>query len=488
MPFASFPDNFAMYDVTPVENLFLLEYLPHAPGDFVRVYLYGLMRCRHPAKDDGLEEMAGALGMTREQVLSAFRYWERQGLVTGLSDNPPTFQYLDVRSTLLAAAREESDAYAYGDFNRRLQAMFAEPLESRHYAQAMEWAEDLGLTADVVLILVKSQTELLTLKNGGKPRSLAYAFKALSQEAMRWAEKGVRTVEAAEIEAQKSLPPYRAARLVLDELNLRRNPTAAEIALSRKWLETWNLTDTDIRWALTQTTKSANPSFAYLDGILARRHAGAATPAREDSREAVKKVLFELGAGSRLPTDEITAAYESFLVRGFAPETVLRAAQGLNKKNRHAFRDLEEVLEKWLSLGLTTPEAASAYVQKRGELRALTLSVFEKAGISKNPAEADLDQTEKWLLQASPEMILLAAEQSAGLKLPQRSMQKRLSEWAAAGIATPEAAKTFKRPGAGGSGSAPAANPALGYAQRSYSPDFFDDFFVDLGKKDGDAP
>ena len=37
MPFFSFADGAAMFDSTPIENLFLMEYLPAAPGEYLRV-------------------------------------------------------------------------------------------------------------------------------------------------------------------------------------------------------------------------------------------------------------------------------------------------------------------------------------------------------------------------------------------------------------------------------------------------------------------
>ena len=91
MAFCTFEDGNAMFGSTPVENMFILEYMPAAPGDFVRVYLYGLMLCHHPEIDEGLDAVAKALRIEPEAVLSAYRYWEREGLVVRLSDNPPTY-------------------------------------------------------------------------------------------------------------------------------------------------------------------------------------------------------------------------------------------------------------------------------------------------------------------------------------------------------------------------------------------------------------
>ena len=125
MALAAFSDNFALYDVTPVENIFLLEYMPYAPGDYVRVYLYGLMLCRYPDREGTAESMAKALNMEAGQVLDALRYWEKKGLLEGVGDNPPRFLFRNVRSAMQdLPPREDNPAYAYSDFNNRLQGLF----------------------------------------------------------------------------------------------------------------------------------------------------------------------------------------------------------------------------------------------------------------------------------------------------------------------------------------------------------------------------
>ena len=91
-----FDTKYAMFDITPVENQFILEYLPAAKGDYVKVYLYGLMRCYHPEEDMNLDRMSHELNMTREDVINAFGYWERRRLVRRISDNPPKWQYVNI--------------------------------------------------------------------------------------------------------------------------------------------------------------------------------------------------------------------------------------------------------------------------------------------------------------------------------------------------------------------------------------------------------
>ena len=72
------------WGVTPLENKFLLEYLPAAKGDYVKVYLWGLFRAGQSDGDYGPAEMAQDLFLTAPEIEAALRYWERRGLVSRL--------------------------------------------------------------------------------------------------------------------------------------------------------------------------------------------------------------------------------------------------------------------------------------------------------------------------------------------------------------------------------------------------------------------
>lgn len=58
-----FDDQSFIFDVTPVENQFILEHMVSAKGDDVKVYLYGLMHCYRPGSGMDLQQMAKDLGM-----------------------------------------------------------------------------------------------------------------------------------------------------------------------------------------------------------------------------------------------------------------------------------------------------------------------------------------------------------------------------------------------------------------------------------------
>ena len=65
---------------TKVENLFISEYLPDAPGDYVKVFLFGLMYAQYDLAPDR-SELAKLLNLSTEEIAEAWIYWESRGLV-----------------------------------------------------------------------------------------------------------------------------------------------------------------------------------------------------------------------------------------------------------------------------------------------------------------------------------------------------------------------------------------------------------------------
>ena len=65
---------------TDVENIFINEYLPAAPGDYVKVYLYGLLYAQTGADMDA-RTFAQQLRLPDETIRQAWEYWESMGAV-----------------------------------------------------------------------------------------------------------------------------------------------------------------------------------------------------------------------------------------------------------------------------------------------------------------------------------------------------------------------------------------------------------------------
>ena len=97
MAAVSFSEGNALYDITPVENIFILEYMANAPGEYIKVYLLGLTMCYHSNEEYSVSKMASALSITEDEVKAAYTYWAQLGLIEILSRRPYEVRYHNIK-------------------------------------------------------------------------------------------------------------------------------------------------------------------------------------------------------------------------------------------------------------------------------------------------------------------------------------------------------------------------------------------------------
>ena len=480
MPFFSYAEGAAMFDSTPIENMFLMEYLPVAPEEYLRVYLYARMLALHPELGGDLAGMAAALRMDEEAVYSAFAYWERQGLVRRLADRPPAYELLPVRADAMAVTNPmERDYYEFREFNAALQALFPPEklLHPQEYNTAQDWINVMHFSQEAVLLAVESE-----IKNSrSKSPSPTQLFKRLDKRMLKWAERGLLSAADLERELQYDGAVKETAKAVLKRFALRREPTQDELECARRWLQEWGLDPAQVLEACEETTKSRGPTFAYLDAILKSRWEGT-DPAWRELAAALK----ELDPANARPTDDLLAAYAARREEGFEPETVRLAAIQCHRRRKSGFADLQWMLDQWKAMGLFTHEAAGAYIRDMEQKTLPVRRVLEACGLERRPTRDDLEKYEDWRALYGDDVIGFAAQCARGTNVPMRYIDKLISQWHQAGITTVEAARAAHAQNRPATPGAAPANPALNYAQREYrDEDFGEDFFFDAVKAYG---
>jgi len=479
MAFISFTQGAAMYDVTPIENMFLLEYMPGAPEDFLRVYLYARMLCLHPELGSGEDAVAQALNMDNQRVRNAFDYWEQQGLMMRVADQPPQYAMLPMRTSAPDVnAPMEREYYEYRGFNAQLQALFPhEPLRPAEYRRANDWLNILGFTQDAVIAMVESEVKK---SRTGMPDP-GRIFRKLDKVMLDLADRGAKTAEDIRRALAVKDGVRQCAQQLRRRLSLNHQPTEDELKIIQKWMTQWNFTEAQIMDACAETVKAREPSIAYLDAILKSRKDGS-----QAGYEAAKAVLADLGADVR-PGEEHLKRLGALLERGFEEGCIRLAAVQLNMRGKHTFDELEWLLGKWAEQGVLTQDAAQANIQRFQQMGGEVRALLEKAGSDKKPTFGDVSLLEKWKKTYGADLIDYAAEQARGTQLPMRYMDKLLEKWAQAGIQNSQQARDLcgQKPSACRVKERPVKeNPALAYTQRNYTDEELADIFYDPTRDD----
>lgn len=303
---------------TYVPNTFIDEYMIHADGEFVKIYLY-LLRCMdNPDTVFSISDIADKFDHTEKDVTRALKYWEKMHLLrlefnsqkelTGicLSDLAESKAVCGnaERPAVPApdAAAEPEPAYLHN-------AAGAAPLDTPHNAadsgalscrqpvpgrteytkrQLLQFSEDetvkeLLFIAERYLGHTLNHTEIQTIlywldKLGFSQDMIEYlmeyciaknhpSIRYMDKVAISWAEAGIRTLAAAK---QDSGIHNQTVYTVQKAFGISsRSLAEAEIAFVKKWSEDMGFSDEIISLACQKTILSIHQiSFEYADTIL----------------------------------------------------------------------------------------------------------------------------------------------------------------------------------------------------------------------------
>lgn len=435
-----FDEQYAMFGTTPLDNQFILEYMPAAKGDFVKVYLYGLFQCYHPQEDMSVTQMSHELNLTEDEILAAYRHWERMGLVKRISDKPPVYRYINVRQQFFMGDKVVVDP-EYTAFSESLFAVFGNErnLHTKEISQAYEWVADLGLPTEVVLMLVRHMIAI---------RGKSFSFKAAEKLAAELAEQNVRTIDDAEMVLDRNRMVWDGSKKVIRRFGKHRDPSVDEQNLYMKWTRDWGFSPDAIEAACAETTKG-DPNFAYLDAILRsimERNGQAMTTGQqvEQARQAEQEKvapLKELLAvmNIRVSINEGTKAIYAEMRKLFPDDVILMAGRECSVMRGADMTYVMNMLQSWSSKGLKTAQDVQAYIAAFKETNRIAQLLIELWGLKRRPSEQDRLLIQRWQgeMQLSGDMILTCAAMVKEADKPMQYLDKLLASFAAQGVTTP---------------------------------------------------
>ena len=419
--------------VTTIDNKFILNYLPDAPDKCVAVYLLGLTLCDSNGADNSIDTIAYKLGVSAEDVMTAYYYWDEMGLVHITSDNPPQVLYLAVRDS--ASAVKKLKPGKYRNFNKEMQSAFegrmATPNELFCY---YEFLENTTFEPEALVAVAKY---CVALK--GNDVNYRYVLTVARNLMM----KGVTTLAVVQDSLNSQQKYDDDLKLVFKALGLNRSFEHTDREMYDKWVKDFGFSaDVIVKVAKDLKGKGmakldANLTEYFKKGALSFAEIENYQTEKEHLTELAKQLNRAIGVYYQSVEAEIDEYLVPWVRKGYDDETLLAIAKYCFRSGIRTLMGLAGVIDKLYKNGITTLAALDEYFAEVTQKDEVIKAVLQKAGLERNVTNNDRNLYRSWKKWGMPdELILWAAEKAAGTSSPFSYVNRVLGNFKQQGIAT----------------------------------------------------
>lgn len=448
MAFCKFSTEFIANNETKVDNIFINDYLPFAPENCVKVYLYGLYLCNSGnVMDNNLASFAKQLNLDEQEVEDCFRYWQEEGLVQVLSTHPIEIRYIPLKNIISGTKLYKPEKYEI--FNQQAQELFegAREISKTEYGEYYDFLERFHVEQEALLMIMKYCID---------SKKSAVNYKYILTVAKNWANEGVTTVKEVENKLCEFETQSSELGLLLSALNIRRTAYIEERSLYRKWTEELGYTP-DVILFIAKKIKRGKGSFEKLDSLIMKYYALNLFSIIEiEGYENKKASLYDLAKKVNnaigVYYENLETVVENYIVNwqalGFTDDAILKIAEYCRKASIRTLEGINDKMQKFYKLGILTVDSLHTYLAGIVQIDNEIQSILEKVNLSRKVNYIDRECYKTWkdTWKLSDELIDYATTLSVGKLQPIQYMNGILSTWFNKGITTVEKAKQEKVP------------------------------------------
>lgn len=289
---------------TPVQNIFIDNYMKDIDGDYVKVYLCMLRQYLINGDISDIHAISELSGVAEEKAREAQRYWCRLGFFhhscgsmldeggIALSQRP-SYSPSEINASIKS---NDEIALLFKMAEEKLERLLS-PNDIQVIYSLYDWLE---LPVEVIIMLLEHCRCL------GK-RNIRYIEKV----AVEWAQNGINTIEKAEEHLRQFEKRNKEHRKICEQLGIYGNPTKRQAEYMDKWLYEWNMPLDVVLLACDQTVNTRDPNFAYINAILERWHNENVTSVAE-AQQAIQRFVEDKKGKTASSKRNAAAAKNSF--------------------------------------------------------------------------------------------------------------------------------------------------------------------------------
>ena len=269
---------------TQVENMFINEYMVSAPGEYVKVYLFAQMYT-DLGVDFTNEDIAKQLSMDIEDVLKAWTYWEKMGVIKKIrtsQDNPLEYdvQFVLLKDMLYGSHDNASVAIPdpnintqmanreYRDMFERIEKALGRVISGTEMGEVISWINDFGIEPEFAAFAVEYCA-------GKRKKTIKYIEAVIRN----WISEGHRTIEDIQEHIGRMEGRTAEYRRVFKALGWNRNWTEEEKRIMDQWFDGYGFSVDTVLEACRKTAGISSPNINYINKVLESWAAEGAPPA-----------------------------------------------------------------------------------------------------------------------------------------------------------------------------------------------------------------
>lgn len=467
MSFCKFSTETIANNKTEIDNLFFDNFLPGAPDECVKVYLYGYYLAKNNLEiDNTFEKVAQKLNISELDLETAFRYWEEQGLVQVLSTYPIQVLYKPLKDVISGTRLFKPEKYE--NFNSQAQELFKgkREISKTEYGEYYDFLERSHMEQEALLMIINYCVE-------SKQKAVGYNY--ILTVAKNWAKDGLLTAKQVEEKLMQMEETSSTLSEILSALGLRRNSFIEEREMYQKWTDGMGFEDDAIFFVAKSMKKKGG--FERLNALLEKYFLSGKMSVSEikhynETKDATmalaKQINKNLGVYYESLDSEIETYILPWLEMGFEEEALAMLASYAFKSSIRSLEGLNGLIQKLFKLGVLSLAALNEYLAEVSNEDKKVKKLLEMLNISRRVNSFDRESYKTWTRnwKMSDELIEYAASLASDKLAPLPYMARLLASWHESGIKSVDEAKKI----------APAQQKSLPKSEvkgRSYSKEDF---------------
>lgn len=424
MSFCKLSNDYIKDGHTPIDNIFLMKYMPTADDTFTKVYLYGLTLA-FLGGENSMEKISLALKMPSEKILAAFKYWEEKGLVTITTSFPTGIMYHSAKNALPPIVKY--NVKDYKTFVEEVSRLFPEKILSpNEITEYIELIRINKMEINAMLLIIKYCIDYKM----GKVTS-PYILAVASD----WIKKGLTTEDAVNSHINSLEANSEAIRMIFHAIGLKREADIDDRQFFLKWtLEYGYNLDALLVAAKPQKRRGGMERLnRYVEEL---RNADAFTALEVAEFTKNKEKIYDLAinvvkniGGYYASMDIVIDTYiVPWLAKGFTNEALLMIAKFCFLKNVRNLDGMNQMITRFFKLGLLDETSIDSYIEMQISIDKKIMAVFEKCNHMGLVSNRDREFYRTWMEWGfDDDMILFVAKLADKNPFPMQSINRNLA-------------------------------------------------------------